>query len=62
MIERPTEIEPDPMAELHVELARLDAFIRAYQAMQGDPERRRALNYLRDRFPGPTVMRGTPTS
>jgi hypothetical protein len=55
---RPTAVEPDALAELHVELQRLDAFVRAYQSMSSDPERRRALNYLRDRFPGPTVMRG----
>jgi hypothetical protein len=46
--------------DLAVELRRLDAFVKAYQAMPSDPERRRALNYLRDRFPGPTVMRQTP--
>jgi hypothetical protein len=48
----------EPVSEIHVELQRLDAFVRACQAMATDPERRRALNYLRDRFPGPHQMRG----
>jgi hypothetical protein len=52
---------PDPTVnvdDIHVELRRLDAFVRAYQEMTNDPERRRALNYLNDRFPGPKTMRG----
>jgi len=47
---------PDLMDELH----RLDAFVRAYRAMSGDAERRRALHYLQDRFPPPSVMRDGP--
>ena len=52
-----SEEPPDLSAELH----RLDTFVRAYQSMSGDAERRRALNYLRDRFPEPPTMRGDAT-
>ncbi len=49
---------PDANATpIELELRRLAAFVEAYRSMSSDPERRRALNYLRDRFPGPTVMR-----
>jgi len=53
-----TYVEPDELPDLGVELRRLEALVQAYQAMPTDAERRRAMNYLRDRFPGPTVMRG----
>ena len=57
---RLAEVLGPELPDLGVELRRLEALVQAYQAMPTDAERRRAMNYLRDRFPGPTVMRGAP--
>jgi hypothetical protein len=44
------EVLGHELPDLGVELRRLEALVQAYQAMSGDAERRRAMNYLLDRF------------
>jgi len=59
--ERALDTEPsDELPDLGVELRRLEALVRAWQAIPTDAERRRALNYLRDRFRLPSVMGSAP--
>jgi hypothetical protein len=50
----------DELPDLGVELRRLEALVRAWQAIPTDAERRRALNYMRDRFPMPSATRSAP--
>lgn len=54
------ERAPDGLPDLGVELRRLEALVRAWQAIPTDAERRRAWNYIRDRSPVPPATRSAP--